>query len=138
MTKQKKLTLGLGVLLFLCFNTIAGAAVQKGISRKIETEAKPLDIAVSADGQKTFVLLEDGIVQIFGINGRSQGIIEVSKSVVSIETSPNGETILLADKDSNSFNVVTLDYIVDINIAGSPFKGPADAPIVIAEFSCFQ
>ena len=57
---------------------------------------------------------------------------------MSIETSPNGETILLADKDSNSFNVVTLDYIVDINIAGSPFKGPADAPIVIAEFSCFQ
>jgi DNA-binding beta-propeller fold protein YncE len=138
MTKQKKLTLGLGVLLFLYFNTIAGAAVQKGISRKIETEAKPLDIAVSADGQKTFVLLEDGIVQIFGINGRSQGKIEVSKSVVSIATSPNGETLLLADKDSNSLKVVALDYLVDINIAGSPFKGSADAPIVIAEFSCFQ
>jgi hypothetical protein len=138
MIKQKKLALVSSALLFLCFSTIAGAAVQKGVSRKIETEAKPLDIAVSADGQKTFVLLEGGIVQIFGINGRSQGTIKVSKSVVSIETSPNGETLLLAEKDSSSIKVVALEYLVDINIEGSPFKGPADAPIVIAEFSCFQ
>jgi hypothetical protein len=138
MTKQKKLILVLSTLLFLCFNTIAGAAVEKGISKDIKTEAEPLDIAVSADGQKTFVLLKGGIVQVFGINGRSQGTIEVSKSVVSIETSPNGERLMLAEKDNSIIKVVALEYLVDINIEGSPFKGPADAPIVIAEFSCFQ
>jgi hypothetical protein len=138
MIKRKNLILVLSVLLFLCFGTIASAAVQKGISKNIKTEGKPLDIAVSTDGKKTFVLLEGGIVQIFGINGRSQGTIEVSKSAIRIETSSNGEKLLLADKDNSTIEVVALDYLVNINIEGSPFKGPVDAPIVIAEFSCFQ
>jgi hypothetical protein len=84
------------------------------------------------------VLLKGGIVQVFGINGKSQGTIEVGKSVVSIETSPNGETLMLAEKDNSIIKVLALNYLVDINIKGSPFKGPADAPIIIAEFSCFQ
>jgi DNA-binding beta-propeller fold protein YncE len=138
MTKRKNFILVLTALFFLCFSTIAGAAVQKGISKDIKTEGKPLDIAVSADGKKTFVLLEGGIVQIFGNKGRSQGTIEVSKNVVSIAVSPNGEALVLAYKDNSSIKVVSLDYLVDINIEGSPFKGPADAPVVIAEFSCFQ
>jgi DNA-binding beta-propeller fold protein YncE len=138
MTKRKNPILVLSVLLFLCFSTLASAAVQKGISKNIKTEGKPLDIAVSTDGKKTFVLLEGGMVEIFGANGRSQGTIEVSKSVVRIDTSPNGETLLLADKDNSLIKVIALDYLIDINIEGSPFKGPADAPVVIAEFSCFQ
>lgn len=125
-------------LFFLCFSTAVNAAVQKGISKKIITAAKPLDLAVSADGKKTFVLLEGGIIQVIGTDGSSQGTIKVSKSVVSIEASPNGETLLLADNDNSTVKVVALDFIVDINIAGSPFKGPPDAPIIIAEFSCFQ
>jgi DNA-binding beta-propeller fold protein YncE len=138
MNKRKNLILLLSALFFLCFSTVVNAAVQKGITKKIITEATPLDLAVSADGKKTFVLLEGGIVQVFGIDGRSQGTIEVSKSIVSIETSPNGETLLLADNDNSIIKVVALDYNVVINIAGSPFKGPPDAPVVIAEFSCFQ
>jgi len=138
MTKRKKLILVLSALLFLCFSTIASAAVKKGITKDIKTEAKPLDIAVSADGKKTFVLLEGGMVQIFGANGRSQGTIEVSKSVVGIESSPNGEILILADKNNSFIKLVPLDYIIDINITGSPFKGPVDAPVVIAEFSDYQ
>ena len=138
MTKRKQLILVLGALLFLCFSTIASAAVQQGISKNIKTEATPLDIAVSADGKKTFVLLEGGMIQIFGANSMSQGTIEVSKSVVGIESSPNGEILILADKNESFIKLVSLDYIIDINITGSPFKGPVDAPVVIAEFSDYQ
>jgi DNA-binding beta-propeller fold protein YncE len=138
MTKRKQLILILGALLFLCFSTIASAAVQKGNSKDIKTEGKPLDIAVSADGKNTFVLLEGGIVQILGANGRSQGTIEVSKSIVGIGVSPNGDRLFLADRDKSFIKVVALDYIIDINITGSPFKGPVDAPVVIAEFSDYQ
>jgi len=138
MTKRKQLILVLGSLLFLCFSTIASAAVQKGNTQNIKTEAKPLDIAVSADGKNTFVLLEDGIVQIIGANGKSQGTIEVNKSVVGIDVSPNGDRLFLADRENNFIKVVALDYIIDINITGSPYKGPVDAPVVIAEFSDYQ
>jgi DNA-binding beta-propeller fold protein YncE len=138
MNQQKQVILVLSTLFVLCFSTIASSAVLQGNSKEIKTEGKPLDIAISADGQKTYVLLEGGIVQIFGANGMSQGTIEVSKSVVGIGASPNGETLVLVDRDNSFIKAVTLDYLVDINIEGSPFKGPADAPIVIAEFSCFQ
>jgi len=138
MTKHKQLILILGTLVFLCFSTIAIAAVLQGNSKDIKTEGKPLDIAISADGKKTFVLLEGGIVQIFGANGMSQGTIEVSKSVVGIGASPNGETLVLVDRDNSFIKVITLDYIINITIKGSPFKGPVDAPVVIAEFSDYQ
>ncbi|MBW1894832.1 MAG: hypothetical protein JRI91_14230 [Deltaproteobacteria bacterium] len=138
MSKRKQLISVLGALLFLCFSTITSAAVQKGITQNIKTEAKPLDIAVSADGKKTFILLEGGMVQILGANGKSQGTIEVSKSVVGIGVSPNGARLYLADRDNNFIKVVNLDYIIEINITGSPFKGPIDAPVVIAEFSDYQ
>ena len=138
MIKRKQLILVLGTLFFLCFNTIASAAVQKGISKNIKTEGTPLDIAVSAEGKNIFVLLEGGLVQILDINGRSHGSIEVSKSVVGIDVSPRGDMLFLADRDKNSIKVVALDYIIDINITGSPFKGPVDAPVVIAEFSDFE
>lgn len=138
MTQRKQLIWVISAIIILCLSTIANAAVLKGISRDIKTKGNPLDIAVSADGKKTFVLIEGGIVQVFGVNGRSQGIIEVSKSVVAIEASPNGEILLMADKDSSLMKAVSLDYIIDINIKGSPFKGPADAPVVIAEFSDFE
>ena len=138
MTTCKQLILVLGTLLFLCFSTIASATVQEGISKNIKTDAKPLDIVVSADGKNTFVLLEGGLVQILGANGRSQGTLEVGKSVVGIGVSPNGDKLFLADRDNSFIKVVALDYIIDINITGSPFKGPVDAPVVIAEFSDYQ
>lgn len=138
MTIRKQLILVLGTLFFLCFSTIASAAVQKGISKNIETEGTPLDIAVSADGKHTFVLLEGGLVQIFGANGKSQGTIETNKSVVSIGVSPYGDRLILAERDKKFIKVIALDYIIDINITGSPFKGPIDAPVVIAEFSDYE
>jgi len=33
---------------------------------------------------------------------------------------------------------VAIDFIVNFNIAGSPFLGPADAKVVVAVFSDFQ
>ena len=33
---------------------------------------------------------------------------------------------------------IALDIIENISIQGSPFKGPQDAPVVIAEFSDFE
>ena len=125
------------VLLF-CFSAMAQAEIEKGPSKTLKLEAKPIDMTVSADGKYTFVLAEGGKILIFDSSGNLQDTLKVSDSVVSIGTSPGGDFLLLADNKANTLEVLKISFIVDIDISGLPFKGPADAPVVIAVFSDYQ
>ena len=62
----------------------------------------------------------------------------VSESVVSIGTSPSGDFLLLADSKNKTLEMVKIAFVVDIDISGLPFKGPANAPVVVAVFSDYQ
>jgi hypothetical protein len=57
---------------------------------------------------------------------------------MSIGTSPKGDFLLLADSKENTLEVVKISFVVDIDITGLPFKGPASAPVVVAVFSDYQ
>jgi hypothetical protein len=57
---------------------------------------------------------------------------------VSIGTSPKGDFLLLADSKENTLEVVKISFVVDIDISGLPFKGPENAPVVIAVFNDYQ
>jgi protein-disulfide isomerase len=37
-----------------------------------------------------------------------------------------------------TLQVVVIEFVQDINVAGAPFKGPADAPVAIVLFTDFQ
>jgi sugar lactone lactonase YvrE len=125
------------VMLF-SFSTLALAEVEKGDSRTIKLEAKPIDMATTADGKYTFVLAEGGKVLIIDSSGSVQDTLKVSGSATSIGTSPDGTFLLLADSAANTLEVVRISFIVDIDVSGLPFKGPADAPVVVAVFSDYQ
>ena len=120
------------------FSTLALAEVEKGASKTFKLDSKPIDMTVSADGKYTFILAEGGNVLIFDSAGALKDTLKVSDSVVSIGTSPNGDFLLLADSKANTLEVLKISFIVDIDITGLPFKGPANAPVVIAVFSDYQ
>jgi hypothetical protein len=126
------------VVLIFCFSSLAWAEVEKTVSKTLKLESKPIDLAVSADGKFTFILAEGGKVLIYDSNGTLKDTLEVSKSVVSIGSSPDGSFLLLADNTKNTLDVVKLDFVVDIDISNLPFKGPENAPVVIAVFSDYQ
>lgn len=125
------------VLLF-SFSTLALAEVEKGASRTIKLEAKPIDMTITADGKYTFVLAEGGKVLIIDSSGNIKDTLKVSESAMSIGTSPDGSFILLADSAANTVEIVQISFVVDIDVSSLPFKGPADAPVVIAVFSDYQ
>jgi len=125
------------VLLF-SFSTLALAEVEKGASRTIKLEAKPIDMTTTADGKYTFVLAEGGKVLIIDSSGKVKDTLKVSESANSIGTSPDGTFLLLADSAANTLEIVQISFVVDIDVSGLPFKGPADAPVVIAVFSDYQ
>jgi hypothetical protein len=124
--------------LLFCFSTMAQAEVEMGASKTLKLEAKPIDMAVSADGKYTYVLAEGGKIFIFDSSGALKDTLKVSDSVMSLGTSPSGDFLLLADNKANTLEVLKISFIVDIDISGLPFKGPAAAPVVVAVFSDYQ
>lgn len=126
------------IALLFCFSTMAQAEVEKGASRTIKLEAKPIDMTVSGDGKYTFILAEGGKVLIFDQSGALKDTLKVSDSVMSIGTSPSGDFLMLADSKANTVEMLKISFVVDIDITGLPFKGPADASVVIAVFSDYQ
>jgi DNA-binding beta-propeller fold protein YncE len=137
MRSVRKLSILLIALLF-SFIVTAQAEVEKSTSKTLKLEAKPIDMAVSADGKYTYILAEGGKILIFDASGQIKDTLSVSESVVSIGTSPKGDFLLLADSKENTLEVVKISFVVDIDISGLPFKGPENAPVVIAVFNDYQ
>jgi DNA-binding beta-propeller fold protein YncE len=137
MRSVRKLSILLIALLF-SFIATAQAEVEKGATKTLKLEAKPIDMAVSADGKYTYILAEGGKILIFDTSGQIKDTLTVSESVVSIGTSPKGDFLLLADSKENTLEVVKISFVVDIDISGLPFKGPENAPVVIAVFNDYQ
>ena len=127
------------VIVLLSVSTLrASAAVEWSILKTLKLEAAPIDVAVSADGRRTFVLTDQGKIIIYGPNAVEEDAIDVGADVDKIRVGPEGDILFLNSRTDKSVKVISLDFIQNINVSGSPFKGPADAPIVIAVFDDFQ
>lgn len=124
--------------IMVSLSTMVQAEVEMGDAKTLKLEAKPIDVAVSADGKYTFILAEGGKIFIMDSSGTIKDSLDVSDSVVSIGTTPSGEFLLLADSKANTLEMVRISFVVDIDISGLPFKGAAAAPVVVAVFSDYQ
>jgi DNA-binding beta-propeller fold protein YncE len=114
------------------------AAVEWQAGKKIDVGESPLDIAATSNGKMTFVLTDSGTVFIYSEGGTLKDKISVGKSYDGIEVSPKGDKLYLKSSKDKAVQIISLDFIVEINTAGSPYKGPADAKVVVAVFSDFQ
>lgn len=137
---MKRLFIVVCSMLFLLSVTAVASAVSVDwkIKKTLDIASPPVDVATSSDGKLTFVLAEDGTVFIYSSSGQLQDKIAVGKSIDGIAVSPDGGQLFLSSKRNKTVQVVDLDFISQVNIIGSPYKGPADAPVVIAVFNDFQ
>jgi hypothetical protein len=98
----------------------------------------PIDITQSADGTSIFILTESNQVLIYEPNGSLKGSFPVDPGVTAIDTDVRGENIFLIDREKKTLRKISVDFVSEIDITGSPFKGKADAPVTIAVFSDFE
>lgn len=130
------------LLLFLFIVLFPGstafAAFQLTGQQNIDVGAKALDVAVSQDGKWTFVLTAGGTVQVLSWKGQKVQTINTGGDYERIEFATPGNRLILSGGDSTEILVVVLDLIHEIDISGSPFKGPVNAPVIIAVFSDYQ
>ena len=113
------------------------ATVDWSIYRTLKLEAPPLDVAISRNGNWIFVLTDQGDILIFSGDNLVEKI-KIGDHVDEIEVGPREELLLLKSRKNKTLQVVVLDFVKDINVSGSPFKGASNAPVTIAIFSDFQ
>jgi hypothetical protein len=129
------------VLVFLAVIGFAGdgiCAVELNVHQTLKVEGTPVDVAVTLSGQSIYVLTDRGEILIYSPDGTLRDKVAVSKTVSAISVGPREEILFLTDRAEGTIEVVTLDMVKDINVTGSPFRGPENAPVVIAVFSDFQ
>lgn len=103
-----------------------------------QVAGKPLDMVHSLDGKYTFILNDKHQVLIYNQQGAIQGQIPVAAGVKAIDIAPQGEFLYLIDQDAATFTSVAVDFVIDIDTAGSPVRGAADAPVNLVVFTDFQ
>ena len=126
------------MILFCISPVIASNTVEWTILKTLPLEAGPIDVAVSADGRRIFVLTDQGKIIIYASNALEEAEIDVGAGVDKIQAGPNGDILFLNSRSDKTVKVISLDFIQSINVSDSPFKGPADAPVVVAVFDDFQ
>jgi DNA-binding beta-propeller fold protein YncE len=141
MNWKRLFTIFLPILLVMpavMIDSQAFAAVEWDLRRSIEIEAIPIDVALSPDGRRLFVLTDQGSILVYSTKNTPSDKIYVGNHVDQIKIGPSGDVLILSSRKDKKVQIVTLDFIQNINISGSPFKGAADAPVVIAVFDDFQ
>ena len=126
------------VVFFFCLPLQAQSRVDWEEAANVKIDAVPIDIARSQDGEYTFILIEKGSVLIYAADGTQVGTIPVDPSVKDIAISPKGDQLYLISGEQKSLQTISISFIEEIDIIGSPFLGPADARVAVVVFSDFQ
>ena len=124
------------ILLTLCPHSFA--LVDWDVKKTLKIEKTPVDVAVSLNGRWVFVLTAQGSILIYSGDGRLEDEIAVGKHVDGIKVGPEQDILLLTSRKNKTVEILVLDFIQNIDVSNSPFKGPADAAVTIAVFSDFQ
>jgi len=116
----------------------AAGRITLTILKTIPLEATPIDVAIAPDGTRLFVLTDQGEIHVYASATEIEGRIPVGKHINRIKAGPGGSTLILGSSDRKTVEIVAVDIIRNIDVSGAPFKGPENAPVVIAVFDDFQ
>lgn len=139
LTKSKLISLSAILMLLIAVLCLpASAEIEENLLKTIKLSDTPLDFEVSYNGKQIYVLSKEHSLLIYSNDGAFQDEFKVSPGVRQIKISPRGDLLYLLDPTEKTVQTLNLTYVYDININGSPFKGPADASVTMVVFSDFQ
>jgi protein-disulfide isomerase len=131
----------LGFLFIVCL-LIGLSAAQAEVSSKLVGELKltspPKYVEISFSGQRIYVLDEIGNLLIYNLSGQLTDTLAVGKDIDQVKVSPRDDFVFLSSSTQKSVQIIALTFTREIDISGSPFQGPANAPIAIVVFSDFE
>jgi len=128
------------VTLFLLFTWLASspATVEWDVATTLNLKEKPRDAAMALNGKYIFVLTDKGEILIYSSDGKLEDTISVGQGVEGIKVGPREDVLLLTSGKDKKVQTITLDFVQEINVSDSPFKGKVDAPVAVATFNDFE
>ena len=132
----------LAILLMFGMVHLAQAKIDWKVDNSFKSATPTLDIATSFDGKYIFVL-SPAKVQILSETGEIEDTLDVDPSMTKISVTGFDRAgiknkISLSSEKTGEVQPISYNFIVNINTAGSPYLGPADAPVTFVVFSDFQ
>ncbi len=141
MLKRSMALFALGTLLTagLVFSpSIVRGEMDWRIIKELDLKISPLDIAPSADGRRLFILTPGQILVYVIPEGIVSDRIPVGMEFDRIAASPRADILTLTSSAQKTLQMIVLEAVQKINVAGLPFKGAADAFVTIAVFTDYQ
>jgi hypothetical protein len=128
------------VIMIACLGltTPALAKTDWQVRQKLQLEQVPIDMLVTSNNKWIYILTSDGQIVIYSTRGQLKDTISVGPDIDQIESGPREDMLFLLSRESKSVQIITIDFTEEITTAGSPVKGPAEAPVTVAVFSDFQ
>ena len=134
--KIKRLIIGL--LLICCLPVTALAEVDARIVQTLKLDASPLDIAVPNSGEYIYILTSDATLKVYKQDGTLRDTVPIDPGVDRIKTGRRDDQLFLLDTKHNRVQLLSLDFIHQIPIGGSPTKGSSQAAVTVTVFTDFQ
>lgn len=123
-------------LLLMAVPALAEVVATPG--KVVDLGAAALDTAVSADGQYVYVLTPGTVMVYSTRDGRVTEKVTVGKDFDRISFLANQNALVLSSSTKKSLQTVKVEFVQQIDVAGLPFKGAADAAVTVAVFSDYQ
>lgn len=106
--------------------------------KELELKAPTLDIIQSKDGQWIFILSPGEIFVYSNPDDKVINRIPVDKAFDRVVHSESTNTLILTSSREKILKILQLEAIEKFDISGSSFKGPENAPIILAVFGDYQ
>jgi len=135
---RKFLLIILAILITVFYVGSGSATIEWEVEKVLKLEEPPLDVAVDLRGRWIFVLTKEGNLKIYTPTGQIQDTINVGKQIDGLEAGPWENKLFLKSSANNTVETLSLSFQQEINTVGSPFKGPAEAQVVMVVFDDFQ
>ena len=113
------------------------AEVDAQVVRTLQLKATPVDLVIPGNGRYIYVLTADAKLQIFKNTGELYDTLTVDPGE-RIQAGPAEDRLYLINAAGNRIQEISLTFIVDIPVDGSPTKGSLDAAVAVVVFTDFQ
>ncbi len=126
------------IAVIIFFFSTAHARIEWDVLNSINLDEKPISVAISKDGLKTYILCKKSIKIYSKLEKKITDIIPLTGSFSQIIISPDGEKLLLTDPEKNRISIIRVMPIYDIKTGQSPVIGKIGTPVHIIAFSDYQ